>query len=710
MIFNTPNNKTKLLFIDRITILSLIKICLFGRNLETVWFFEPINKYMQRLISLARFLHIIQGNFHKNHFNVNQIRNELGVNQYCKIYSEIRNICSKIMGEHIENNPLLEKMESLWDRRKLNFYFEKAIERYASGELVAECFRVALVEWIIRYQYQCEPTVCVILIEKTKWHKHIRSYAESKEIQIYGYRYRKIRKVINYTKRFLKFIIKLVSFVCNILNHQKERLMHINKKEPLNDNIKRSKKSIQARIGICYSGAKIDFDPTERTEFFWLNDIQISGSDLILYNFFANDSLYADALNQLSLKQIKLMGNGDGIPAWVPTSMMIKTLIRVLLIIFTGNIKCILKGKWIAPYYTFELVSLGSDYSYWIDFFSTNNIVVNVSILNATTMGQVLALDTLNVLSVSYQHSASNYYPTTFVSSGENIQFLFSDFYERLFREVDAPVDYYIKTGFIYDSAFQAIKNQGSADIIRKELKTYGAEFILCFYDENSIDRWDMPVPHEEATKDYKCLLEWLLEDKTLGIVFKPKRSQSLYQRISQASELINKARATGRCIFLTSSTKIGGIYPAEAAMISDLCIGKFPGISATLEAQLIGVPSILIDTNNNYDHMFYTWGKDVVVFDNWKSLKNAINKYRTNPESNADIGNWSPFSNQLDPFLDGEASCRMGSYIQWAFQELKRGGTKRKAIETANRLFSEKWGSQYISENSPQRPKVSIT
>ena len=157
MTWDTQKEKIKLLFIDRITILSLFRICLFGRELKTVWYFEPISVYVQRMIALLSYLHIIRAEIRLNHFNITQVRDESGVNQYDKIYLDIRDICSKIKRDHIVNNPLLERMEVLWERRKLNFYFVKAVERYATGGLVAECLRVGLVDWIGRCQYQFEP-------------------------------------------------------------------------------------------------------------------------------------------------------------------------------------------------------------------------------------------------------------------------------------------------------------------------------------------------------------------------------------------------------------------------------------------------------------------------------------------------------------------------------------------------------------------------
>ena len=207
-----------------------------------------------------------------------------------------------------------------------------------------------------------------------------------------------------------------------------------------------------------------------------------------------------------------------------------------------------------------------------------------------------------------------------------------------------------------------------------------------------------IPVSNEGSAEDYEFLLKWLLEDPTLGVVFKPKRSIDLFDRISRIDDLIKAGNETGRCHFLLSDTTVGNIYPAEAALIADLCIGKLLGMTAALEACLVGVPSILIDREGFKSQPFYKLGRDRVVFDNWESLREAVESYRSNPDLFPDIRDWSSVLKDFDPFQDGQAGLRMGYFIRWIYESLKQGKSKKDAIEIATDKFTCKWDAGHIS------------
>jgi hypothetical protein len=397
-------------------------------------------------------------------------------------------------------------------------------------------------------------------------------------------------------------------------------------------------------------------------------------------------------------KNIEIIGEGPDISAWTPTWVMYKIYFYNLIRISYCAIKCLFVDHSISLYYIFSLLKLARDYAYWYDFFEANNIKLNISTSTATTVGQVLALDSLNGLSISYQYSISNIYPTTFISSGENVQFVFSDLFKTIWQTVDAPVDQYIKTGFVHDSSVQTLPYSERILKTRAQLMENGAQFIICFFDENSIDRWDMPVPHIRAAEDYEFLLRWLFNNDTIGIVFKPKRSHDLFERLSSIADLIGPARDTGRCVFLTSNTTVGSIYPAEAALISDLCIGKLTGATAAFEAQLSGVPTLLIDAEGFDWHPFYEWGEGQIIFDNWETLRQRVEAYCLNPKGIPELGDWSPGRKYLDPFSDNRATQRMGAYIQWLLNAITEGQPKNVAMKIAAEKYADLWGKEHIS------------
>jgi hypothetical protein len=211
------------------------------------------------------------------------------------------------------------------------------------------------------------------------------------------------------------------------------------------------------------------------------------------------------------------------------------------------------------------------------------------------------------------------------------------------------------------------------------------------------VDRWDCSYSNESAADDYEFLLKWLLADQELGIVFKPKKSINLFHRIDRVSGLIDRAKETGRCKFLMSDTPYGSCFPAEAAKIADVCIGKLSGSTAALEASLTGVPTLLIDTDGIRSHPLYSLGFGRVVFDNWNTLKAAIEQYRSSADAYPELGDWSLMLRDFDPFQDGQATLRMRHYLHWVCEAFKQGASKETALKTAAEKFSQRWGQEHI-------------
>ena len=208
------------------------------------------------------------------------------------------------------------------------------------------------------------------------------------------------------------------------------------------------------------------------------------------------------------------------------------------------------------------------------------------------------------------------------------------------------------------------------------------------------MDRWDIMSSNNGAVADYEYLLKWLLTDSTVGLIFKPKKAPNLFRRISRISDLIQEARATERCLFLTSETLVGSVFPAEAALIADVCIGKLGGSTAAFEARLAGKPTVLIDMEGFRDHPFYRFGKGQLVFQQWDELRLAVERYRAVPEAYPGFGSWDGFLDALDPFRDGQASRRIGCYLHWVREALDRGESKRDALTEATTRYLREWGA----------------
>jgi len=697
------NTFSSTIFVDYISLSSLVHVRVFGPTVHTIWHFEPISPSAQRLLRVFRCLGLIYAEIRQIEHHIGHVRNGDEEGEYFRLRGVTRTICSKIRREQLEKDPLIRAMSSEWVISKILLYFERLAEK----TIHLECTRIGLAGWMQRVHLRIVSTQCALLIRNQPWSLYLEEYARSQGVQLLVYRPWELGKTVRMVFWPFRAIKGALVVVLNAMRYwvwSLARSGHSGKS--LDESTAQAQRSA-AKVGINYWGRRLSFEPTERSEFFWLNGSGIPYSEVLLYNYVSDKSLDSQTLEQIRASGITLFGQGPGIPAWVPTDQMFAVQLRTELKLILRAVTCLAHGQRVSFYFLRKLWKLARNYAYWYDFFSANRVRVNVGTLN-TGVGQVLALNALGGISVAYQCSASAIaFPTTRISAGEDIQFVFSAAFERLWRSIGVSVGTLVQVGFIYDEAIEALHGLERIAEGRRQLQENGAYFILCFFDENSKERYDLHASHEDAANDYEFLLKWLLADPTLGIVFKPKISVTLFSRIGRVLNLIEQAKRTGRCRFLGSDTKVSSIFPAEAALMSDVCIGKLRGLSAALEARLAGVPTVMIDTQGYRSHPLRSWGHGRVVFDDWVSLHAAIERYRDAPEANRQLGDWTPGLNDLDPFRDGQAGLRMGLYVRWAYEALKAGCSKEVALAQAAERFAERWGKEYITSGTQTDPGV---
>lgn len=696
-----------ILFIDKIVFASLLRIIVIGRSIELIQYFEPLEISAKRWLYIFRKFGLIRAEIRQIEHHIGHVRNEADNTDIVRLRGYAWSICVKIRQEQLVENPLIKVMGKEWSIGKILLYFVKLVE----SDVRTECLRIGLVEWILKTKLTNASSQCFLLIERGQWHSYLESHAQSQGIHLIAYRQLwdlgAISKIGAWCIRAFR---KMLTVLKNITNAQLRRLAVLGHSHDANGDPAIKQQLATSTIAIRYGHRKLSFDPTERSEFFWLNGSKIPYAEVLLYGVVADKPLDTKTLEQINEYGVRLLGQGPGIPTWLPTRQMLKVLLRTVLKLFFGLLSCVAHGHWVSLYYINRLVKLAVNFAYWYDFYAANQVRVNVGTLH-TSVGQVLALDALDGVSVAYQYSASiNLAPTTLLSAGEDVQLVFSPVFEQQWRRIGAPVGSYVHTGFIYDSALQVVRGLTRVAITRKQLQNNGARFILCFFDENTVNRWDIIHWDDETADDYEYLLKWLLDDPTLGIVFKPKKATTLFQRIDRVSGLLDQAMKTGRCKFLTSDTNVGSIYPAEAALVADVSIGLLGAETAALESQLAGCPTVQIDVIGYDDHPFHAWGRDRVVFDDWDTLRAAVEEYRASPQEHPEFGDWSPGIDTMDPFRDGQATLRMGSYIQWVYDALQLGSSQQAALAIAGEKFTRRWGADHIvMSNSVTNTAVKI-
>ena len=64
-------------------------------------------------------------------------------------------------------------------------------------------------------------------------------------------------------------------------------------------------------------------------------------------------------------------------------------------------------------------------------------------------------------------------------------------------------------------------------------------------------------------------------------------------------------------------------------------------------------------------------------------------------------MGDWSSMLDQLDPFRDGRAAERMGTYLQWLIEGFREGADRESVMADAAERYCSEWGSDKITQVS---------
>ena len=281
-----------------------------------------------------------------------------------------------------------------------------------------------------------------------------------------------------------------------------------------------------------------------------------------------------------------------------------------------------------------------------------------------------------------------------------DIMFLFSN-YNYLQNLLGSQIQYSIASGYLRDFTFATYK--ANAVNLRTELIENGAKKIICFFDQGSSDdsRWSMG--HNISKCGYELLLKKVIEVKWLGLIIKPKKPTLLSNKLGDVSSLLNKALKTGRCFIFSSNDEIlvknFESPPALAAYASDLAIhDTLVSGTAGVEAALTGTPTVFFDNYGFSKSLFCQSNDGNIVFNDWNYLWSILWEHFTeNPVPG--LGDWSSIVEKIDPFNDGEAAERMGTYLSWLIQGFEQGFDRETILADAAERYCRQWGNDKITE-----------
>lgn len=341
---------------------------------------------------------------------------------------------------------------------------------------------------------------------------------------------------------------------------------------------------------------------------------------------------------------------------------------------------------------------------YWTHLFDLYGVKVYVtwSKNGGTHCAIADALQSLGGVTAIYQRSyESHSSPETTV--GADIVFGFSPAVAEIERRSNSVIQYHVTTGYMGDHRFPLLKSK--AQIVRDQLQQQGAKHILCYTDENSGDDSRWHTGHPFMQKNYAFLLEKLMSNPWLGLVIKPKTPQNLRHRLGPVAELLKVAEASGRCHVFEGGPIQGNYPPAAAGLAADVAIhGHLGAGTAGVELALAGIPTLLLDREGWPTSPLYQLGKGQVVFTNWEQLWEACTQHWTTPGGIPGFGDWSSMLDELDPFRDGRAAERMGTYVQWLIEGFQSGLDRESIMADAAERYCAMWGRDKITEVNSAR------
>lgn len=336
-------------------------------------------------------------------------------------------------------------------------------------------------------------------------------------------------------------------------------------------------------------------------------------------------------------------------------------------------------------------------YDFWVDFITQHNIKLHVSWYKHDAKEYAMwdALQNTGGAGVIYQRSFESA-PNPWTISAPDVFFGFSKLAAHLGKDKYSTIPYFVVTGYLGDYRFPFVQKKASN--VRSLLLSHGARKILTYFDENSVDdqRWN--IGHYATQENYTYLLNKVLEVPWLGLILKPKIISDLRRRLGSVVGLLDRAVQTGRCFIFKDENIIGLHPPATAALAADIAVhGHFFAATAGVESALAGTKTLMLDREGYSTSPLYKLGVGRVIFKNWDELWKACEDYWNSSEAIDGFGDWSSVLDEIDPFRDGRAAQRMGTYLKWLMEGFKANLPRETVLADAAERYAKMWGKDKI-------------
>ena len=674
----------KVIFFDYVGALTLLCNVAEFKKYQEVYYID-ISLSAEKLLKYCR----LDKRVMRLNFAIYDLRDENGESSIKRIFGkDLTNLCDKVRHNIFEKDSFIAALAKMFGTEKTIFFFRKLS--------ASELHQVNILLNAIRCKcrlYQKSKDVSVdFSIERDIYFEEIKRFAHDefgiRVIPAFSFRNR-LKALGILAKNTITLIWTCISSLGSVFTGGFLR------------------KNVTSRVGVAYRYCGMNFDKIKRCDFSWLLFSGIPYEKVILY-FDNKHGRVPERDEIMALKSIKGINYfttysnevfSGNIPIYRCSLRSCVKIAALTLKILPALLKEIAQLRSSVIYSLSKALNLINLYSRAYDFYKSNNIKINVDrdYTDPYLIAEEAALRDVGGISVCYQQ-ANPPWPHVQYSTCADVVFVFGPYYHKLISSSSSKNKAVVYTGFLSDYAIEGVKS--NSERIREELIRHGAKYIITYFDENSYDGKLSPITNAKSEQIYRKYLELLLSEGDIGIIFSPKDPHTLMKRISGAAELMEKAKATGRCVLMGGRVRTFS-WPTEAAQASDLAIGSLEGGTTVLESVLSGVKSVYLDLLGLYSFPEYRLGKDVIVFDDIDKLISKIRECKDRPDRSEHFGDMSILGDIItskDPFRDGRAAERMGTYIRWLLEGLDSGKTAKEAIGTASRRYASAWGEKNIA------------
>lgn len=623
-------------------------------------------------------------------FRFYDIRDDFGVPLWSKMASEhLANIQQQILEEPIFKEALgveagNQIMQTHFTKKVASSWRERD-----TSNLWRTVSLMQVLNWKLKQYSNLSRAKKVLFLDQRIWFQALKRYASNFNIGLIPVKRIKVdlrRLIISFFGsvgiRWLRNIFGLISSSM------------IKTKGPRKSNNKSERKGPHLAVEY-YGQLNLDHPELYSDLFFWQNSA-LSGEDIILTFHLPTDPLDEQKYNEIRRHDMD---------AVILDSRARQTSLASLFCHKPKNIKKAIKinsktieAKWLQK----EMHNYYAERSYWVDFFTQYSVKAHITWCKYDThhCPRSDALRAIGGVSTIYQRSFEEL-PSVETTIAADVVFGFSQKNSMLERKSKSIIPYHVAVGYIGDHRIPLV--QKHSNDLRRKLQKSGAKQIISFFDENSQDDVRWSAGHVFTQNNYAFLLEKVLSLPWLGLIIKPKVFSTLKRRLGpDITALLEEAEKTGRCCILGTGALHNSYPPVMTALASDLVIhGHLCAATAGLESALTGTPTLLIDLEKCPASVLYNLGKGKVVFDNWQQLWECYIEHINKSDSGGvpGFGDWSSMLDEIDPFRDGRAAQRIGTYLKWILDGFRTGLKRETVLADAAVRYAEIWGQDKISE-----------